>query len=1160
MKTTFRLVLALTVYGFVAQAAVRIEGDVYNFVTIQNAINTASVLPGTPRIMVSTGVYAEVITITDLMNDGMIIDGNWREDFSEKVAHGETIIRLPEADSHGSVMNIFNSRNVQLVDLIVTLGRPPASGDEWFGGGMYIVDNSQVEIDRCRIVNNGANGFGGGIFVWGSALRVVDSEVDNNHAFNATGGVSPAEGRGGGIAVRNGALEIHGETITAIHGNAAAHAGGGIFLHEASEAILTGTIDVMDNMATYGGGIALTEGSSLELLEDSYVCANTANRDGGGIWMSGGSTGRISGVGIRIGLNHPAFGPNEALGGEGGGIYVQDSYLILSDKAAVAHNRAGERGGGIYLADSVGVINDAYVGGPDALNQTNSANRGGGIHLVESHLTLTNSAVIHGNHAIVEGGGIHILRGTAVVHQATIRHNHGAERGGGIFAEGGRFEASDSLVYSNTTAGTGAGAHVWLAQTMLDGCVFQYNTAGTDGGGLCAVSGAVILTDSVFSRNHAGRDGGGLALQSAGSVVTPSHLSRMQLEHNTANSDGGGMWMTNSTVFVDGLNAYMNRADADENGVGNGGAIWHAGVRALNLSSGSDVLWIDQNRARHGGGLFASGGTTVRIHRDDTDFPIVFENNTASGFGGGMATRASMIALRHVEFLNNVSGLSGGGADIHEGNFSGTNILFRGNRSTALHGGGFSGMEAAGHLVHLEAIDNEAFNSGGGGMWEDGHIFLEQSTILSNRALTGGGCALRDQAEALFVEMSFEDNQGTMAGGGLFLSGASRLTATNLNLLGNRTPSDDGSNRGGGMCLVAGSRASLHTTGYGTSVIQDNEAFIGGGIHAEESWIGLNGNILMEGNIAGHRGGALDLWAGTGIVNRVYMLRNEAGSAGAGIAAEAGSILLMENTLLAEGRLHTPMRGGGLDLSESMAFIDLCTVVHNDEYGIYQWESDVWVSDSLIYDNQGPSVASGVAVQYSNIEGGHAGTGNFDAPPLLYAGNYHLTAWSPCRGAGQMAGPGHFDVDGESRPDGEPFDVGFDHFQDSDGDGLPDIVETGTGVMVSDLDVGTDPLNPDSSGNTMSDGEMWLAGLDPNDPDARLELVDMVREDNDVRVTWRGGTLADQILEYTTDLTGDDWHVGVHLPAPTDVHNDHLFVGAGNPVLFRLRASRFGFD
>lgn len=53
---------------------------------------------------------------------------------------------------------------------------------------------------------------------------------------------------------------------------------------------------------------------------------------------------------------------------------------------------------------------------------------------------------------------------------------------------------------------------------------------------------------------------------------------------------------------------------------------------------------------------------------------------------------------------------------------------------------------------------------------------------------------------------------------------------------------------------------------------------------------------------------------------------------------------------------------------------------------------------------------------------------------------------------------------------------------DSDGDGLPDIYETGTGVFVNPYDTGTDPLNPDSDGDSLPDGWEVTYQLDPNNP------------------------------------------------------------------------------
>ncbi len=52
---------------------------------------------------------------------------------------------------------------------------------------------------------------------------------------------------------------------------------------------------------------------------------------------------------------------------------------------------------------------------------------------------------------------------------------------------------------------------------------------------------------------------------------------------------------------------------------------------------------------------------------------------------------------------------------------------------------------------------------------------------------------------------------------------------------------------------------------------------------------------------------------------------------------------------------------------------------------------------------------------------------------------------------------------------------------DDDGDGLSDAVETGTGVFISLIDTGTDPLSFDSDGDGFGDGEEVAAGSDPND-------------------------------------------------------------------------------
>src|SRR5262249_46248895 len=54
--------------------------------------------------------------------------------------------------------------------------------------------------------------------------------------------------------------------------------------------------------------------------------------------------------------------------------------------------------------------------------------------------------------------------------------------------------------------------------------------------------------------------------------------------------------------------------------------------------------------------------------------------------------------------------------------------------------------------------------------------------------------------------------------------------------------------------------------------------------------------------------------------------------------------------------------------------------------------------------------------------------------------------------------------------------------KDTDGDGLTDGVETDTGILVSPLDTGSDPLTVDSDADTYSDGQEISQGSNPNDP------------------------------------------------------------------------------
>ncbi len=76
---------------------------------------------------------------------------------------------------------------------------------------------------------------------------------------------------------------------------------------------------------------------------------------------------------------------------------------------------------------------------------------------------------------------------------------------------------------------------------------------------------------------------------------------------------------------------------------------------------------------------------------------------------------------------------------------------------------------------------------------------------------------------------------------------------------------------------------------------------------------------------------------------------------------------------------------------------------------------------------------------------------------------------------------------------------------DDDGDGIGDANElSGDGF---DPATPTDPLRADSDGDGATDGDESVAGTNPHDPDARLQITDARPQGTDVVLTWqsRGG-------------------------------------------------------
>ena len=275
--------------------------------------------------------------------------------------------------------------------------------------------------------------------------------------------------------------------------------------------------------------------------------------------IAAGAAVTISGVTIRDGY-HPSVG---------GGIWSQGTLLLIGTD--IVSNTSNHTGGGVYV--SVGsvtlsggqIISNAaeYYGGGvyvkgslTAFNQTgastiahNTAGYGGGM-CVDSNagVTLEGGQIVT-NTATSNGGGMFVSSGSVTLSGGQIISNT-ASNGGGVYVlgSGGAFtQTSDSTLGFNT-ANYGGGVYVNEGRAALSGGQIVSNTANTDGGGVYVDKSSAMFVQtgvSTITHNSAGDSGGGVYVYQ-GSVT----LGGGQIVSNTASSGGG--------AYVDGGSATLS--------------------------------------------------------------------------------------------------------------------------------------------------------------------------------------------------------------------------------------------------------------------------------------------------------------------------------------------------------------------------------------------------------------------------------------------------------------------------------------------------------------------------------------------------------------------------------------------------------------------------
>lgn len=345
-----------------------------------------------------------------------------------------------------------------------------------------------------------------------------------------------------------------------------------------------------ENDIDFGGGIEIDNDFTVN-VRDVWLHHNDSN-EGGGIHMSAGSTLNLE-FGTMVYLNN-------ALAGNGGGVYCTNAAVNLSDSAYIGFlfivtfpNTASGNGGGLYL-DTCNA--DLYS---DASNYAgviaNSAGNGGGIYAINgSYINLRGSnAVIAQNSASVSGGGVYLAGASDLyVDNGSISLNTASVVGGGVYA-------TDDLTTVDMDLNS--------VQACSGKCTqISNNTASSHGGAVYLTGGADLDFNGVYAEGNSGSLGSAFYTRGDAYVL----LYNVMATGNTATND--------YTLRLFNSGGAPDATVRNSTFAGNSGQSGSFGVDTGTRLDGDDlIVWANSDSSLTGD----SGDVTIDCSILQYDFP-----------------------------------------------------------------------------------------------------------------------------------------------------------------------------------------------------------------------------------------------------------------------------------------------------------------------------------------------------------------------------------------------------------------------------------------------------------------------------------------------------------------------------------------------------------
>lgn len=280
---------------------------------------------------------------------------------------------------------------------------------------------------------------------------------------------------------------------------------------------------------------------------------------------------------------------------------------------------------------------------------------------------------------------------------------------------------------------------------------------------------------------------------------------------------------------------------------------------------------------------------------------------------------------------------------------------------------------------------------------------LDALTIRNGTAIspTNQGGGIYATSALTLSRMTFEQNTSESDGGGAYIVGQANITASAF--MSNTAGGD-----GGGL--------RLNTTGtVRNSTFVGNQAINGGGLRSRDSTL-LSNLTFFANRVSGSGGGISHSGSGVSQFANLLLAANKAGNGNAIQINAAGSVAILHNTIVSNSTPSGPainVGGGTVAISN--------TLIASHTIGIQ-------VSAGAVSEDY--TLFSTVSKPYSGSisTGGNAITGT-----ALFIdstnGDYHLRSGSAGLNAAESAGVAS-DFDGEPRPQGGGYDIGFDETAD----------------------------------------------------------------------------------------------------------------------------------